>query len=90
MKVEINVSHRHIRCGTPGNYCFCPIVLAIQEVLPGWRVEAFGNFAVLNKRAVRLPVECAVFVGRFDNGLPVEPFSFLLDTEDEAPGWKFQ
>lgn len=90
MKVEVNVTHCHIRCGMTGNFAYCPLVLAIREALPGWRVEVFGNIAVLNNRAVRLPVECAIFVGRFDNGLSVEPFSFTFDTEEEEPGWRFQ
>lgn len=89
MKYTIDVTLRHIRCGTPGECNICPIALAIQEAIPGCRVDVFGPVAFLNGKAINLPAACSTFVARLDRGYPVNPFSFPLDTSDIAKDWRW-
>lgn len=89
MKHAICVTEKHIRCGTPGECHICPIALAIQEAIPGARVEVFGHVAFVNRKPLNLPPSCVRFVAKFDKYLAGEPFAFVLDTDDVAKDWKW-
>lgn len=89
MKHEINVTWGHIHRGAQCKAQFCPIALAIQDAIPGSKVEVLGAVAILDGTALHLPIECWKFVDRFDNSGTAPPFSFFLDTERFAEGWKW-
>jgi hypothetical protein len=87
MRYEISVTQLHIDTGTQQNCESCPIALAITAVVPELVGIGVGSMKVVlyfgKKRPKEmgiLPFAAADFIGRFDNGDSVEPFSFTLDT----------
>lgn len=90
MRYTVIVEVRHIRCGTPGEAGGCPIALKLREVFPDEEVRVFGEVAMVGGAAYQLPLKCAEFSARFDNGRAVSPFTFVLDTTYPLSGWKWQ
>jgi len=83
-KYTFNVTQEHIDRGVQDECDRCPVALAIAEQTPfpfGF-VEAYGDYimwsCVIDQYA-RAPFEVNRFITRFDDGLPVAPFSFELE-----------
>lgn len=85
LPARVTVTAAHIARGEPGVYGSCPIALALSEAInsPAWRarvsvfcdtVAVFGD----DVWPAALPPEALDFIGRFDNGETVAPFSFDL------------
>lgn len=100
MATRIEVTADDIKAGERGIANKCPIAIAINrhfgpnarypivapcEDAPGrWVVSWWQRGRVVNP-AVMLPPECGMFASQFDYGVPVSPFSFVMDAEmDEA------
>lgn len=78
---HVNVTQEHIDRGIPKSKCSCPIALALQEL--GCQTIAVDTDQISyteNSEWVywRTPAKTASFIFRFDNEMPVEPFSFEL------------
>jgi hypothetical protein len=86
---EFTVTPAHISAGVPGSSTHCPVALAIGEVIHPRRVQVDGAFihyyripGVFEPVTVTTPEDVSIFVDEFDDGLPVEPFTFTV----EVPG----
>ena len=88
--MKIQVTEKHIKNGEPRSCEFCPIALAIKEVL-GENVFVNNNFEV-NWRSLdaiidgdlfchTLPKEASQFIDMFDDNSKVRPLEFELDLE---------
>lgn len=92
MVLNVSVTQEDIDKGTPGNYCQCPIALAIQRlgVLTCPAVTRFGMYHDIDDRRkyVLLPPGAISFIEKFDAKLPVEPFDFTLEVDIGEPKQK--
>lgn len=83
--VTVVVTSAHISRGRPKDVAYCPVALAITELLrPGVTALAGSNFLELrlaNSSHVIGYSSTAVrqWMDRFDSGLAVDPFRFDLD-----------
>ena len=78
----VKVMQRHIDKGIGGDCGKCPIALALLDV--GFtHVDVDTNNIMINYKDktyyIDLPDEAVEFIERFDNELPVNPFSFSID-----------
>ena len=86
--MKITVTPLDIVAGARGEPCSCPIALAIRRQIPGSdplvtpeEVGIEWDDRRVDYPAYDLPQEARDFIGRFDAGLPVDPFEFDLDYE---------
>jgi hypothetical protein len=84
MSTLITVTAEHIAHGVRESCTDCPVALAIMDALPCTDLIAvdgdevtFGEIADWTE--VKFPAEVQLFIKAFDDGEPVEPFSFTLD-----------
>jgi hypothetical protein len=91
-ELVIEVTADDIRLGVPGNVCRCPVAIAAVRALGGdWagylaveedidevlQVSLYASSRAVDPYAAYpLPDDAAHFVGRFDDGEPVEPLTF--------------
>ena len=80
---RIRVLRRDIENGRIGNCRLCPVALATRRarIMPLSNIDVGGgtlDFAGQWK----VPAEVIMFIDAFDNGLPVQPFSFLAKLDD--------
>lgn len=77
--MKIEVTQEHIDGGEMTNPISCPVALALAEAtgLEFWSV--WGDHAERDRALIDLPKEAADFVGFFDQGDSVQPFSFDFD-----------
>ena len=68
---------KDIKSGKAGSSCFCPVALAMERVL-GAPVEVWRHTLWFKGIIYELPYKVMEFIKRFDNGLPVKPFSFTI------------
>jgi hypothetical protein len=81
--LTINVTERHIKEGTRGDCGYCPVALAVGEVIDSPQTEiSVGHERVIifdtHQRAI-LPPEARQFISLFDKRYYVKPFSFEVD-----------
>jgi hypothetical protein len=81
MKVEVR--QEHINKGWPGEPTWCPLYLAIREVLPNilyvnFTHVVYWKFEGEKRSKYRLPGTARKFVRDFDRLKKVEPFIFVL------------
>lgn len=97
MRLTVSVTQDHIDQGAPSEPEYCPVALALFEVLrvpegtPALRLSVGSTQVELSRdwpdeRAadVELPDEAQAFITDFDDTGAVEPFSFELDVPDEV------
>ena len=87
--VEISVTADHIDRGTQCCTTRCPVALAIRDTLHPLSVDVQDDlihFGVSGGKYVfvHTPEEAGYFVDEFDDGLPVQPFTFILEVPDEV------
>jgi len=87
-RYALHVTQDKIDKGKPGDCASCPIALTFLEAFPWAEVEVVGPVVFLNRTAYSLPEECLDFIGRFDNHLPVAPFSFEFDLSVKEGEWR--
>ena len=85
-ELVISVTQEDIAAGKPGEACLCPIARAVARLLAADLSEepaVVGPSVLLAVMAgddtttqYDLPEEAATFIGRFDNGHTVKPFTF--------------
>jgi hypothetical protein len=91
-ELVIEVTADDIRLGVPGNMCRCPVAIAAVRALGGdWagylaveedidevlQVSLYASSRAVDPYAAYpLPGDAADFVGRFDDGHEVAPFTF--------------
>ena len=80
---RIRVLRRDIKNGKIGDCKLCPVALATRRarIMPLSNIDV-GGYALDFDGHWRVPIEVAAFVTDFDNGLPVQPFSFLAKWDD--------
>lgn len=88
--ITVEVTAEDIAAGRPRRCYFCPIALAVRRAL---RRRDTGAVMVtpeqityhtgLVEHVHELPIEAMGFVGRFDAGEDVEPFTFELEVSGE-------
>jgi hypothetical protein len=88
----INVTAEHIANGKRGECEFCPVALAFQAALdlgPFASIDVLIGCATITTGgrsiAVSLPEDADQFIVNFDDGEPVEPFSFTVDYPQVTP-----
>jgi len=75
--MKITVTQKDIKNGKPCKSFLCPIAIAVQRKTKGiYRVMA----EELVKKGVVYPLPdiAKEFISRFDEGMPVKPFSFEI------------
>ena len=84
--VTVTVTEGHITEGVRGSCSHCPVALALDDAFPD--ATAYANGATFDLwfhagDAMRfdLPAEAESFILAFDDGDPVEPFTFTVDPE---------
>jgi hypothetical protein len=87
MRVKIEVTQDDIEKGKRNQCNLCPVARAVKRVAHIWGVGSPGVYptermAPLNSIA-DLPYKARTFVCRFDNALPVKPFTFTLNIPKE-------
>jgi hypothetical protein len=89
--VEVSVTAEHIAGGEPDSCWGCPIALAAMDAIPNFDVTVnrfqIGIDEIDGKIAptwVDLPDEAVTFIDRFDDGEPVEPFTFTMQVPEEV------
>lgn len=84
MKVTVDVTRNHIQRGTRSNCGYCPIALAIKEIIKGpYDFSVRAASICFTKRSYQLPESAQNFICDFDAGWKVIPFSFELDIGEE-------
>jgi hypothetical protein len=80
----IEVTQEDIDAGKREDCRNCPIALAVKRACPNWlniavswQVEA--DTINGDPIEIQLPQEAEDFVGMFDDGMKVQPFTFTLD-----------
>lgn len=80
--MRIEVTQKDIDRGKPCDDSMCPIALAIKRQIRRRVVNVTRSRVNLaHGRIIGLPKEALVFIEWFDDGLPVQPFSFDLPLE---------
>lgn len=87
MEKTISVEQRHINAGHRDSCYFCPISLAIKEIIGDPDEIIFvgetdyhrGYCGDKSNPIRKLPKEARAFIRAFDAGRSVKPFSFVLD-----------
>ncbi len=81
--MRINVTAEDIANGARGDCYACPIALAARRAgLEDPDVQDFLMYVsndLGDVESTDLPAEAGVFMDRFDDGLPVQPFSFEVE-----------
>lgn len=76
--MKIEVTARDIEKGLPEDKCGCPVALAIRRAT-GLEVSVWCSMSVkVGREYIDLPDEAEDFINRFDQGEPVQPFTFDL------------
>jgi len=80
MNYTIKVTAEDIASGTRNNGGSCPIALALRRYLPSVPLSVGSMFILygVDETQVPLPKSAQRFIGSFDKGLTVSPFSFRL------------
>jgi hypothetical protein len=86
----ISVTAAHIARGVRDDCENCPVALAIRDAIPDVKLVAVdGNRATFAGRYdwidIELPLAVGEFIGNFDDGGTVGPFSFDLDYPAVTP-----
>ena len=81
MKKFIRVTANAIREGRRSDLppsLSCPVQRGIRRVFRWHRVRVDSHWCYIDGIRVELPKTALIFINRFDRGLSVRPFSFLL------------
>jgi hypothetical protein len=83
--VTVEVTQADIDHGEPGEPCVCPVARAIARVVAAedWAPLVTATSVQFDADCADLPREARDFIGRFDSGQSVEPFSFQFDVPDD-------
>lgn len=76
-KYKIEVTERNIKEGD-NTFSNCPVARAVRRVTKAKKVEVGSGYIDSAKWWVLIPFKVAKFIGDFDDGLPVKPFTFIL------------
>ncbi len=80
-----NVTQEDIDGAQRGHSMYCPVAIAMRRVLGPAAVLVGIAACALNNRVTRtFPYEVTEFIGKYDAGKPVEPFSFELTIPTET------
>lgn len=90
--MKIRVTKKDIKEGKPKSCAKCPIALAVTRktgyrwILVGGCVDVYKSRRKMadedSYKTAILPLDAHSFIRRFDQGYPVEPFTFDLTFED--------
>ena len=86
MKLTVSVTADHIERGSAGNGEFCPIALAVRELVAERSYVSVDQDSMFVRRPDEdfgfegEPPESAIdFINAFDSHNPVEPFTFEVE-----------
>ena len=92
--VTVSVTAEHIANGDAGSGWGCAIALALEEAFPGTEDVSVGDAMASLYREdegegehfihLDLPYDARLFIGAFDAGETVEPFTFTVDADEVA------
>ncbi len=87
MKYLVKITQEYINKGTRNSPKYCPIGLALNEIegLDFGVTTAYIRASDEETKYCVIPDVAVDFIYNFDRKLPVEPFEFILDTEDLHP-----
>ena len=80
--MKILVKEIDIKRGKPRLSGQCPIARAIRRQTGATRVNAYHAGAFVKGLCYWFPKKCGNFIRKFDNELPVRPFSFFIPYEN--------
>jgi hypothetical protein len=94
LETTVHVTTKDIRQGDPGECDTCPIAYAVYRAAKGVSnpddyvyAQVFTANAWLrigkNRYRATLPQSAQDFIGRYDNALPVGPFQFTLQWQED-------
>ena len=75
--MQFRVTRKDIKTGKKDNCQLCPVALAMKRAL-GAEVQVLMGKYQFQSAAHELPYKVTQFIKRFDDGLPVKPFSFNI------------
>jgi hypothetical protein len=84
--MKIQVKQEHINDGLRGNNSQCPIALAVGDAFPEAKLVSVRSKSIfvyhdpVGRKVFKQSEEVQKFVGEFDKGFKVYPFSFELPT----------
>lgn len=76
--IRVDIKQKHITGGEPGDPRCCAVALAVREATGCTDVIVDGMTIEVGDREYTTPDLIDTFIDRFDDGLPVEPVSFML------------
>jgi hypothetical protein len=81
-KYVVKVTQEDIDSGRPRVPMQCPVALAVSRSLGGSGFVIAGPRSIhINRGSLITPPEARKFMRRFDDGAPIEPFEFTIDTD---------
>jgi hypothetical protein len=91
LEVEIKVKPKHIKEGRHSSPAFCPVALAINDILPpGHTAGVYPKmiYIVISdpcwpETRIPTPPKVATFERQFDNHFTPSPFTFTLDIPEK-------
>ena len=77
--MKIDVTQEDIDRGVKGACTQCPVALALARAFPDVYVDVATTQLLVGDEFIRAPSVVSIFIEDFDDGEPVQPFSFDLD-----------
>ena len=81
---NIEVTQEDIDNGEPGGIYSCPIAESLKREFGSSICVVGQKTCTVGSATIWLSDNVTRFINDFDNGEPVQPFSFLLEVEDDA------
>lgn len=88
IKKRINVTQRDLDLGVKADPCKCAVARPLKRLFPGAHVSAWRTLYVYPGGMpldARTPVDIFETMNRWDQDLPVKPFSFTVEFSDGCP-----
>lgn len=83
--MQIHITKECIFKGTPQSASSCPIALALKSIFPNRSITVTKWIGLNHRYCIDHTEETHRFMSDFDDGKPVQPFSFRLAAEALIP-----
>lgn len=78
---RVTVTWDDIKNGKRRNMFSCPVARSINRVTDGTIIVG-DNYVTIEKTCHQLPLKAQKFIKKFDAGMKVKPFSFIIKIPD--------